>query len=90
MIMAGPDIDPSVCETPVSLLDISATIPSFFGIEPLSEMVGADLRTMANEPANRERVIFCEYHAAGATGAYMLRKGQYKLIYYVNFDPRAI
>ena len=88
MIMAGPDIHPSVCETPVSLLDISATIPSFFGIEPLSEMVGADLRTMANEPANRERVIFCEYHAAGAvTGAYMLRKGQYKLIYYVNFDP---
>ena len=42
---------------------------------------------MANEPANRERVIFWNIKAGAVTGAYMLRKGQYKLIYYVNFDP---
>ena len=88
MIMAGPDIANAVCETPVSLLDISATIPRFFGLEPLPDMVGQDLTDIAQEEANLERVIFSEYHAAGAvTGAYMLRKGRYKLIYYVNFAP---
>ena len=88
MIMAGPHIGNAVCEIPVSLLDISATIPSFFGLEPLPEMVGTDLRKLAQDDVNPERVIFSEYHAAGAvTGAYMLRKGQYKLIYYVDFLP---
>jgi len=88
MIMAGPDIAQGVCETPVSLLDISATIPSFFGIEPLPDMVGTDLRKLAAMDTNQDRVIFSEYHAAGAvTGAYMVRKGRYKLIYYVDFLP---
>ena len=34
------------------------------------------------------RIVFSEYHAAGSpTGAYMLRKGKYKFIYYVDYSP---
>ena len=88
MIMAGPDIAHDRCHTAVSLLDISATIPSFFGLEPAPEMVGTDLCALAQSPIDKNRVIFSEYHAAGAvTGAFMVRKGDWKLIYYVGFAP---
>ena len=33
LIMAGPDIPHGVCDTPVSLLDVSATIATHFGTE---------------------------------------------------------
>jgi choline-sulfatase len=88
MIMAGPDISPGICKTPVSLLDISATIPSYFGLTPEREMIGTDLRRIADAPEDKSRVIFSEYHAVGAvTGAFMIRKGNWKLIHYVNFEP---
>ena len=88
MIMAGPQIGQGVCETPVSLLDVSQTIASQFD----AEIDGAEgLRSLvdlsASEP-NRERPILSEYHAVGAvTGGFMLRKGDWKLNYYVGFDP---
>lgn len=88
LIMAGPDIGHGVCKTPASLLDISATIPRYFGIEPDEKMVGTDLMTLAAQDADTERVIFSEYHAVGAvSGAFMIRKGSWKLIYYVGFEP---
>ena len=88
MIMAGPDIPAGTCQTPVSLLDISATIPDFFGLAPKTEMVGRDLRTICTEQTDEHRVVFSEYHAAGAvSGAFMVRKGAFKLIYYVGFEP---
>ena len=88
LIMAGPDIEHGICETPVSLLDISATIPSFFGIEPAAEMVGSDLLSLAKADDDKSRIVFSEYHAVGAVnGAFMLRKGDFKLIHYVGFAP---
>ncbi|MEL6999057.1 MAG: sulfatase/phosphatase domain-containing protein, partial [Pseudomonadota bacterium] len=40
------------------------------------------------ENPDRNRAVFSEYHAAGAvTGAFMLRKGHWKLIHYVGFEP---
>ena len=88
LIMACPDISAGICHTPVSLLDISATIPAFFNLTPNPEMVGADLRDIAQQTDNPERVVFSEYHAVGAvSGAYMIRKGKWKLIFYVGFEP---
>jgi choline-sulfatase len=35
-----------------------------------------------------DRPVLSQYHAAGAvTGAYMLRRGRWKLIHYVGFAP---
>jgi choline-sulfatase len=87
MIMAGPDIANGVCKTPVSLLDVSATIAAHFEadldvgnkIEPLPDIAG--------RPHDPDRLVFSEYHAAGAvSGAFMLRKGRWKLIHYVGFE----
>lgn len=88
MIMAGPDIPQGKCETAVSLLDVSATIPSFFGITPDSAMVGTSLPDLLASDQNQNRVIFSEYHAVGAVnGAFMIRYGDYKLIHYEGFEP---
>ena len=86
MIMAGPDVPVGICRTPVSLLDLSSTIAAHFG----TVLDGADgirpLDAVARQEDHAERVIFSEYHAAGAvSGAFMLKKGRWKYHYYVGF-----
>lgn len=87
MIMAGPGVKQGISETPVSLVDLSATITDHFG-EALYDAPGRSLYHIASEADDPEREVFSEYHAAGAvTGAFMLRKGRWKLIHYVGFEP---
>ncbi|MCP5085281.1 MAG: sulfatase-like hydrolase/transferase [Rhodobacteraceae bacterium] len=88
MIMAGPDTPQGSCETPVSLIDLSMTIASHFG----AKLNGAEgirsLHDIAREPADKNRIILSEYHAAGAvSGAFMLRKGRFKYHHYIGFPP---
>lgn len=88
MIMAGPDIGQGVCKTPVSFLDVSQTIATQFD----ADFMGADglssLPEIAKADTDFERPIFSEYHAVGAvSGGFMLRKGRWKLNYYVGFEP---
>lgn len=86
LIMAGPDIASGTCDTPVSLLDISATIPAHFGVDFRGD--GRPLPQIAAGPADPDRPILSEYHAAGAvSGAFMLRKGRWKLNTYIGFAP---
>lgn len=93
LILAGPDIKPGVCDTSVSLLDLSVTITEHFGqsIEVDDEhgpVIGDNLLSIAASPNDSERSIFSEYHAAGAvSGAFMIRKGRWKYIHYVGFEP---
>ena len=87
MLMADPDLAPGVCDTPVSLLDLAAGIPAHFGLAPDASMVGVPLAQIAAGEVPADRVVFSEYHAVGAVnGAFMLRKGRYKLIHYVGFE----
>lgn len=84
MILAGPDIKAGVCDTPVSLLDISATIPAHF--KAPFDGAGTSLVEIAEAPEDLERPILSEYHAAGAvSGAFMLRKGRWKYNHYIGF-----
>ena len=86
MIIAGPDIPSGVCSTPVSLLDLSLTIVRHFGADLDAAVDIRDLRSLIASAPEPERVVFSEYHAAGAvSGAFMLRKGRWKLIHYVGF-----
>ncbi len=86
MIMSGPGVEPGSCATPVSLLDLSATIADHFGCA--LEGVGEPLSKIRARPENRERTMFSEYHAAGAvSGAFMLKRGRWKYHYYVGFPP---
>ncbi|MEM7683641.1 MAG: sulfatase-like hydrolase/transferase [Pseudomonadota bacterium] len=87
LIMARPGQTASVCETPVSLLDLAATIPDHFDVSFETEGPGIPLPRIVDNP-DPVRAVFSEYHAAGAvTGAFMLRKGRWKLIHYVDFEP---
>ena len=75
-------------KTPVSLIDVCPTILKTAGIT-LKAKPGTSLVDLANAEDNLDRLVFSEYHAAGsATGAFMIRKGQWKLIYYVSMQPQ--
>ncbi|HEU0063157.1 MAG TPA: sulfatase-like hydrolase/transferase [Hyphomicrobiaceae bacterium] len=92
MIMAGPDVPANVvCREPVSLLDCYPTILASVGLPRHAadtHLPGAPLLDVVagRVPA---RTVMSEYHAAGAvTGAFMIRKGKFKFIYYVGLPPQ--
>ncbi len=86
MIISGPGVPRQTCDTPVSLLDLSATIPAHFGLD--FEGDGEPLTDIAARPNDLERPMLSQYHAVGAvSGAFMLRKGRWKLNWYVDFPP---
>jgi choline-sulfatase len=92
LIISGPDIPAGkVVTTPVSLADFYPTILESVGValnEDDKTRPGRSLYEIAAEPDDSERTVFSEYHAAGAkTAAYMLRRGKYKYIHYVDFRP---
>ena len=108
LIIAGPDINPTVdinnaadnnntanaavCDTPVSLLDLSVTIAEHFNTEIAANQQHGHIRgdNLLDIAAgkHKERMVFSEYHAAGAvSGAFMIRTQRWKYIYYVGFEP---
>lgn len=92
MIMAGPEIPEGVvCREPVSLLDGFPTIVDCVGLAPNpadSDLPGASLFDVVAGRTPR-RTVLSEYHASGSiTGAFMIRKGAYKYVYYVGIAPQ--
>ncbi|SEF05905.1 choline-sulfatase [Burkholderia sp. WP9] len=90
MIVSGPGISKGkVCETPVSLIDIQNTILACTGCAaPTNASPGESLAKLANEPDQRERLAFSEYHAVGSeTAAYMLADADFKYHHYVGLPP---
>jgi choline-sulfatase len=89
LVIAGPGVpEGKTVSDPVTLVDCYPTIIEAVGHEftasDEADLPGRSLWKTANGeiPA---RVAFSEYHAVGSTsGSYMLRAGNYKLIYYVN------
>lgn len=88
MIMAGPNVRQGTSETPVSLLDVSETIARHFDCQIDGAEGNRALSDIAAAPDDIERPVFSEYHAVGSlSGGFMLRKGRWKLHYYVGFPP---
>ncbi|MEQ9198657.1 MAG: sulfatase-like hydrolase/transferase, partial [Rhodospirillales bacterium] len=91
MIAAGPGIPAGrVSTTPVSLVDVYPTVIDALDVAADgAERPGRSLLEIANNPDDPERVVYAEYHAAGATcGAFMIRRGQWKLCYYIDMPPQ--
>ncbi len=90
LILAGPDV-PAGREraTPVTLTDLHPTFLEGVGLEARDETrSGRSLFDLAAGDEAPDRVAFSEYHAAGAiSGAFMIRKGRFKLIHYTGFAP---
>lgn len=88
LIARGPDWPTGVCDTPVSLLDLSAEIAAQFGADLDASAGIAPLREIAAADPAPDRPVLSEYHAAGAvSGAFMLRIGRWKYHHYVGFPP---
>jgi len=89
MILSGPGIPSGkVVNTPVTLSDGAATILDAVGIDEAPVNGFRSLSEIANEPDDMNRVAFSEYYANGAdTASFMIRKGDYKYIHYVNYEP---
>ena len=89
LIIKGPNFSRGeICQTPVTLIDLYPTIfdiLSLHSIQNDTEIDGKSLRLIANEAYDKDRSIISEYHGAGSYGgAFMLRMGDYKYIYYVG------
>lgn len=89
-ILAGPGIPQGrVCETGVNLTDVHPTILESMGLAAAPNKPGRSLIDIANAPDDTDRVVFSEYHAAGAmSGAFMIRKGHYKYVHYTGLEPQ--
>ena len=88
LIISSSTIKPGRCDTPVSLLDLSETIVDHFEADSPNNGPGESLYTIANKAIDKSKVVFSEYHAASSvSGAFMIRKDQWKYIYYQGFDP---
>ncbi len=92
MIMAGPEVPEGVvCRQPVSLIDCFPTILACVGESRRADdhdLPGASLLEIVRGAA-ADRTVMSEYHALGAaTGAFMIRRGRYKLVYYVGMPPQ--
>ena len=91
LIMAGPDLPAGhVCAEPVSLVDVFPTALACLGLAPNAddELPGSSLLDIAHGQAPA-RTILSEYHAyASRAGVFMIRRGQYKYVYYVGYPPQ--
>ncbi len=92
LIISGPDVPKGrTSRTPVSLIDLYPTSLDCAGLlvpDEEKRLHGASLFRIASEPDDSEREIFSEFHALGAkTGLFMMRRGPYKYIHYVGYDP---
>jgi len=78
--------------TPASLLDLYPFImESVGGASPETvtpSHPGISISRLIDAP-ERSRVAFSEYHGMGSkTAAYMVRKGNWKLVYYADYPPQ--
>jgi choline-sulfatase len=91
MIVAGAELPRGVtCREPVTLADAFPTIVKWAGLPPNPadrDLPGAPLDEVVG--AAPRRTVLCEYHATGAaTGAFMIRKGRFKFVYYAGMPAQ--
>jgi len=90
LIIAGQDVPVGkVCATPTTLVDVHPAVLQATGLPHEKDGTpGRSLFDIADASDDPDRVAFSEYHAAGSpSGSFMVRKGNYKYIHYVNFEP---
>lgn len=84
LIIAGPGFAAGQrVKTPVTLLDLQATIFQSVGAKRPANWHGQPLQAV--DANDNQRVVFSEYHGHGATAsAYMIRKGDWKMLYHLG------
>ena len=93
MIVAGPGVPVGRrVGTPASLLEVALTARAVFGVDegvnatPLPSRSLVAVASVADDP---DRTAFSEYHDGGSgTGAFMIRFGRWKYVYYAGLAPQ--
>ncbi|MDD6306842.1 MAG: DUF4976 domain-containing protein [Clostridiales bacterium] len=91
MIVAGPDIpEGKKVDALTSIVDIYPTLLDFYNLkqdEREKKLPGISLKDTIEGKAIDNRTIYSEYFSVGyAHSVFMVRKEQYKLVYYVGHD----
>jgi choline-sulfatase len=91
LLLAGEGVQAgTVCTTPVTLCDVSATILDAVGAsDAISELglPGTSLLDLAGQPP-KDRTVFSEFHTYVPDAFYMLRTLRLKYVYYVGAPPQ--
>ena len=93
LIVVGPDIPAGeVVKTPATIIDVYPFILDCVGERDEQTMPADVPGTSLSElidGAEPDRVAFSEYHAMGSkSGAFMVRKGDWKLVYYTSYPAQ--
>ncbi len=93
LILSGPDIPAgTVVKTPVSFVDMYPFIMDCVGARDSETVSGENPGVSIAHYLKGEdaaKVAFSEYHAMGSkTAAFLVRKGPWKLVHYVAYEPQ--
>ncbi len=89
MIMAGPGLPAGkVIDTPVSHVDMAATLMDLGGAQRPAGIRGASLLPLIAGSANAgPRCVYSECHNEGnCTGSFMIRRGDWKYLYFSYYN----
>lgn len=88
LVARGPGVESGrTVDAPVSLLDVVPTVADALGVPADPAWQGRSLLPVAtgDRDPDTDRAVFSEYHAHGTShGFYMIRRGQYKYVHYVD------
>jgi choline-sulfatase len=90
LIMAGGGLPKGkVVDTPVSHVDMVATMLDVAGVPAPRELRGHSLVPLANgKPGTHPGFAFSESHSEGnCTGSFMIRRGDWKYLYFTGDEP---
>jgi arylsulfatase K len=91
LIIAGPNVGKGErVEAPASLVDIYPTLMDMAGLPHPDGLDGHSLMPeLTGRPGDRPDWVLGEFHdTACNTGTFMLRRGDWKYIVYVGYDPQ--
>ena len=89
LIIARPNASPRVVDTPVSLLDLPATLIDAVGATPVQPLDGRSLLPAVEGESFAEQPIISEYHGEGIMRpCFMVRRGAWKYHYTHRAPPR--
>lgn len=95
LIVRGPGVPAGTRHaTPASLVDLFPTIVEGVGAALIArdaDLPGRSLWRLLEEPDDRDRFVFSQYHATfSETGTYMTvsHHGRYKYVHYIGYPPQ--
>jgi choline-sulfatase len=92
LIMVGPGLPAGrVIDTPVSHVDLIATLLDVGGVPPSRELRGTSLLPLIGGADAGPRAVYAECHTEGnCTGSFMIRQGDWKYVYFSYYGKNLL